>query len=129
MRGALTLLTWFLVVAWIFLALSLLGLTVASTVDHQLANRLWDDYGNMMPLSVPFIVGLVLIPVLLVGIILCRAGLDRCARARRPVEKSTSRPDEARILEEIHQGLLRMDQRVEALETILLERKTEARHL
>jgi phage shock protein B len=33
--------------------------------------------------------------------------------------------DEARIIQEVHQGLLRMEERVDALETLLLERERE----
>lgn len=35
--------------------------------------------------------------------------------------------EEARIIQEIHQGLVRMEQRVEALETLLLEREQGGR--
>lgn len=35
--------------------------------------------------------------------------------------------EEARMIQEIHQGLVRMEQRVEALETLLLEREQGSR--
>ena len=35
--------------------------------------------------------------------------------------------EEARMIQEIHQGLVRMEQRVEALETLLLEREQGGR--
>ncbi len=35
--------------------------------------------------------------------------------------------EEARLIQEMHQGLVRMEQRVEALETLLLEREQGAR--
>jgi len=39
--------------------------------------------------------------------------------------KSTADDEEARVIQEVHQGLTRMEERIEALETILLERGEE----
>lgn len=44
---------------------------------------------------------------------------------RSPTRDSSA--EEARIIQEIHQGLMRMEQRVEALETLLLEREPGGR--
>ena len=37
-------------------------------------------------------------------------------------QKEQLQAEETRIIQEIHQGLMRMDERIEALETILLDR-------
>lgn len=54
--------------------------------------------------------------------------------ALRVLRGSTSRRDrhldaeEAKLMQELHQGLTRMEARVEALETILLERRGKEGH-
>jgi len=35
--------------------------------------------------------------------------------------------DESRLMQELHQGMLKMERRVETLETLLLERETKGR--
>ena len=63
------------------------------------------------------IMALVLLPFLLVGVGLVR-GLT--GRTSRVVSQSNS--EEARLVQQIFEDLQRMERRVEALETILLDR-------
>lgn len=71
------------------------------------------------------IVGIVLSSVLIaMGII--AATVVALARSRHgPVRAKggETQMDETRIIQELHEGLLRMEKRIEALETILLERE------
>lgn len=61
-----------------------------------------------------------IIPVtIIVAIRLFKGGLSRADRKKQA--------EEARMIQEIYQGLSRMEERVEALETILLDREKEAR--
>ncbi len=63
--------------------------------------------------------------LLLVSVIVCvvglAAGASRVAKSR-PRQQDT---DEARVMQEIHQGLARMEERLEALETIIMEREED----
>ena len=61
-----------------------------------------------------------IIPVtIIVAIRLFKGGLSRADRKKQA--------EEARMIQEIYQGLSRMEERVEALETILLDREKEVR--
>jgi len=51
----------------------------------------------------------------------------RIAKGGRSTKGQMPQADEVRMIQEIYQGLARMDQRVEALETILVEREKESR--
>jgi len=63
--------------------------------------------------------------LLIISVVVCVAGLaagaSRIVR-NRPKEQDS---DEARIIQEIHQGLARMEERLEALETIIMEREED----
>lgn len=67
----------------------------------------------------------ILVLAILVSVVVCvvglAAGATQAARTR-PREKDT---DEARVIQEIHQGLARMEERLEALETIIMEREED----
>ena len=52
---------------------------------------------------------------ILMGIKIIKGGFSR--------QSQQSHAEEARMIQEIYQGLSRMEERVEALETIILERK------
>lgn len=72
---------------------------------------------------VPFVV-MVVFGSLLAGLLII------CWTIVKLVGKGNNRggsAEEARIIQEIHQGLVRMEQRVEALETLLLEREQGSR--
>ena len=63
---------------------------------------------------------LAIIPVtILLAIRLFKGGLSRTDR--------TKQAEEAKMIQEIYQGLSRMEERVETLETILLDREKEDR--
>ena len=66
----------------------------------------------------------VIVVVLLAGV----AGLIIALISRRPSRKEEMRmrDDEARLMQELHRGFTRMEQRVETLETILLDRAEHA---
>lgn len=66
---------------------------------------------------VGMIVALLFLPVVAVLFVLRMRRGSRCTR-----QESDAAPDEATLLRDIHAGLGRMEQRVEALETILLDR-------
>ncbi len=71
-----------------------------------------------------FIVGIVLSSVLIaLGII--AATIVAISRGKRgyPPFRSGDYADETRLIQELHEGLLRMEKRVESLEVILLERE------
>ena len=66
------------------------------------------------------IIMLAIIPVAILLIIrLFKGGISRTDRKKQA--------DEARMIQEIYQGLSRMEERVETLETILLDREKEDR--
>ena len=66
------------------------------------------------------IIMLAIIPVTIVLIIrLFKGGISRTDRKKQA--------EEARMIQEIYQGLSRMEERVETLETILLDREKEDR--
>ena len=66
------------------------------------------------------IIMLAIIPVTIVLIIrLFKGGISRTDRKKQA--------EEARMIQEIYQGLSRMEDRVETLETILLDREKEDR--
>lgn len=60
--------------------------------------------------------------VLTVGII--AASLVVLVSGRR---RNLLSDDESRLMQELHQGMLKMERRVETLETLLLERETKGR--
>lgn len=60
--------------------------------------------------------------VLTVGII--AAALVVLVNGRR---RNLLSDDESRLMQELHQGMLKMERRVESLETLLLERETKGR--
>lgn len=67
----------------------------------------------------------VIVVLLLASIVTCILGLAAGASRmvkRRPRESDA---DEARVIQEIHQGLTRMEERLEALETIMMEREED----
>ena len=64
---------------------------------------------------------LAIIPVtILLAIRLFKGGFSRTDRKKQA--------EETRMIQEIYQGMSRMEERVEALETILLDREKEERH-
>jgi phage shock protein B len=66
------------------------------------------------------LIGLIALGVfVLIGMKIAKGG--RSSKGLRPQD------DEVRMIQEIYQGLARMEQRVEALETILVEREKESR--
>jgi phage shock protein B len=71
------------------------------------------------------IVGIVLSSALIaMGII--AATIIALARGKRGTFRfggGAEQADETRVIQELHEGLLRMEKRIEALETILLERE------
>ncbi|MBN2059224.1 MAG: phage-shock protein [Deltaproteobacteria bacterium] len=56
---------------------------------------------------------------ILMGIKLMKGGISRKGRE--------SQTDEAKMIQEIHQGLTRMEERVDALETIILDHERKDR--
>ena len=71
------------------------------------------------------IVGIVLSSVLIaMGIIAATiVALARGKRGAFRMREGGEQIDETRLIQELHGGLLRMEKRIEALETILLERE------
>ena len=64
---------------------------------------------------------LAIIPVTILLVIrLFKGGFSRTDRKKQA--------EETRMIQEIYQGMSRMEERVEALETILLDREKEERH-
>lgn len=67
------------------------------------------------------IIMLALVPVtILLAIRLFKGGVSRTDRKQQA--------EEARMIQEIYQGMSRMEERVETLETILLDREKEERN-
>ncbi|RJX32718.1 MAG: phage-shock protein [Desulfarculus sp.] len=60
-----------------------------------------------------------LVLALLGGVALAIVRMIKGPRARKQDQSSQ---EEARLIQDLHQGLTRMEQRIEALETILLEK-------
>ena len=73
----------------------------------------------MMPITVVFIV--IALPLIIVAgtILLAIKIIKGGASSKDPKAQA----DETRVIQEIYQGLTRMEERVEALETILIERE------
>lgn len=71
----------------------------------------------IVPLGFFFIV--VGIPVICGTII----SLAKMGRGKKSKDVSTLGSEETRIMQEIHQSLTKMEQRIEALETIIINRK------
>ena len=73
----------------------------------------------MMPITVVFIV--IALPLIIVAgtILLAIKIIKGGASSKDPKAQA----DEARVIQEIYQGLSRMEERVEALETILIEKE------
>jgi len=67
------------------------------------------------------VVTLLLVASIVACIVGLAAGASRVFKSR-PNETNT---DEARVIQEIHQGLVRMEERLEALETIIMERQED----
>lgn len=55
-------------------------------------------------------------------------GVALAVKAVRGWRRSAGRPDDARLVQEVYQGLERLEQRVEALETILADRRQGERN-
>jgi len=76
--------------------------------------------------------GVIIVIVVFAGIVLALAiigstilmGLKIVKGGIRPKEKKNL-TDEARIIQEIYQGLARMESRVEALETLIIEKESD----
>jgi hypothetical protein len=76
--------------------------------------------------------GVIIVVVVFAGIVLALAvigstilmGIKIVKGGVRPQEQKTQ-TDEARIIQEIYQGLARMENRVEALETLIIEKETD----
>ena len=66
--------------------------------------------------------GLVLIPAVIGGTIIISIKLLKGGATRK------DHAEDSKIIQEIYQGLSRMEKRVEALETILLDREKRGRH-
>jgi len=69
-----------------------------------------------------------LIPFIGFGFIMCVlflfiVGIVALVRSLSPRHSGTDATDEARMIQEIHQGLRGLEERTEALETILLEKE------
>ncbi len=63
--------------------------------------------------------------LLLASIVACIVGLAAGASRMMKDRPKESDADEARVIQEIHQGLARMEERLEALETIIMEREED----
>jgi phage shock protein B len=61
-----------------------------------------------------------ILPLIAIAVVLVL--LLRLLRDRRPGADADAATDEARMIQELYRGMNRMEQRVEALETLLLER-------
>jgi len=57
--------------------------------------------------------------LLLYRVIIFVCGGGRCRRRERNAETATPSTNEIELMQELHSGLLRMEQRIEALETLL----------
>ena len=76
--------------------------------------------------------GVIIVVVVFAGVVLALAvigstilmGLKIVKGGVRPQEQKTQ-TDEARIIQEIYQGLARMENRVEVLETLIIEKETD----
>lgn len=64
--------------------------------------------------------------VALIAIAIVLVLLLRTLRDRRQGPESEAAMDETRMIQELYRGMSRMEQRVEALETLLLERETRS---
>jgi len=69
--------------------------------------------------------GFVILVLILLGVL--GAGILKSVRGRDQARGGQMEAEEAKLIQELHQGLARMEERIEALETILLEREKEAR--
>jgi phage shock protein B len=67
----------------------------------------------------------VVVILLLASIVMCIMGLAAGASRMMKGRPRESDTDEARVIQEIHQGLIRMEERLEALETIIMEREED----
>ena len=76
-------------------------------------------------LTMVIIVGTSLVGLIALGVFVL-IGM-KIAKGGRSSKGQMPQDDEVRMIQEIYQGLARMDQRVEALETILVEREKESR--
>lgn len=64
----------------------------------------------------------VLLVAVVIGLLVIAAGLFKSGRRGGPAAD-----DERKIIQDIHQGLTRLEERVEALETLLLDAKRKER--
>lgn len=69
----------------------------------------------LLVLAIPIVV--ILSPFIIAFMWLCRGGRGKADRQRQQ--------EEALLMQQIHQGLSKLEQRVESLETILLETRSE----
>jgi phage shock protein B len=74
----------------------------------------------MIELAMTAFIMMALVPVLLIVVALVLAVKFMGGSTSRQ-----QRDSEAHLMQEIHDGLMRMEQRIEALETIVLERSEE----
>lgn len=63
--------------------------------------------------------------LLLISIVVCIVGLAAGATKMARSRPRETDAEEARVMQEIHLGLARMEERLEALETIIMEREED----
>jgi phage shock protein B len=80
--------------------------------------------------------GAIIVAIVFAGVVLALAVIGgtiimaiKAIRGRRSGEASHLNPKETRMIQEIYNGLARMEERVEALETILLDRERKDKSL
>ena len=79
------------------------------------------DYGILQLVLISSLIGLVILGIILLVAIKMIQGGSR--------QKRNTRDEEGRLIQEIYQGLRKMELRVESLETILFERdRKRGRH-
>lgn len=111
MKQALTVMAWFLVAIWMVMALMTMFVIVVRALDGDPLGDAVESLGMGM---------LILTVAVLVLFRLVGRFEGRCAR--RPSGGDSVDYDEARFLQDFHASLVRMEQRIEALETLLLDR-------
>lgn len=77
-----------------------------------------------MNLMLTFVFALLALGILVLGPCLLVIVIVRASRG----PKNQSSPDEARVIQEIHRGLSKLEERVEVLETILVEAERRRNH-
>jgi len=96
-------------------------LSVISALIASIAAIIVGIFGSIAGILVAVVVG-ILVPLLVLGVPLLMVmavvwliGLPSARRARR------REPDEARLMQEINRGLARMENRLNSLETIMMD--------